>query len=83
MLTLRTDIESSFSGAGTTPQSFADIACAQIVQFLKQMQADVDFSKIDRKVGIAAKGPQGGHQTPFAFDPMRRKAHVPGSEAQH
>ncbi|KAI6820561.1 hydrolase, alpha/beta fold family [Hortaea werneckii] len=54
-----------------------------IVQFLKQMQADVDFSKIDRKVGIAAKGPQGGHQTPFAFDPMRRKAHVPGSEAQH
>ncbi|KAI7626201.1 hydrolase, alpha/beta fold family, partial [Hortaea werneckii] len=54
-----------------------------IVQFLKQMQADVDFSKIDRKVGIAAKGPQGGHQTPFAFDPMRRKAFVPGSEAQH
>lgn len=47
------------------------------------MQADVDFSKIDRKVGIAAKGPQGGHQTPFAFDPMRRKAFVPGSEAQH
>ena len=43
------------------------------------MAREVDFAKFERPA-VPAKGPKGGHKTPFVFEPMRRKAHVPGSE---
>ena len=43
------------------------------------MARDVDFDKLE-PYKMQAKGPQGGHKTPFTFNPMRRKAHVFGSD---
>lgn len=43
------------------------------------MARDVDFDKMG-KPEMPAKGPAGGHKSPFAFDPMRRKAHVADSD---
>jgi hypothetical protein len=45
------------------------------VNFLNAMAREVDFDKFERPT-MPFKGPQGGHKSPFAFDPMRRKAHV-------
>jgi hypothetical protein len=47
----------------------------QAVNFLNAMARDVDFDKLE-PAKMPFKGPQGGHKSPFAFDPMRRKAHV-------
>lgn len=49
------------------------------MNFLNAMARDVDFDKIEPPK-MPGKGPVGGHKTPFAFDPMRRKAHVAGSD---
>ena len=43
------------------------------------MAREVDFDKIEAPK-MPAKGPQGGHKSPIAFDPMRRKALVDGSD---
>ena len=43
------------------------------------MAKEVDFDKIEPPK-MPFKGPQGGHKSPFLFDPMRRKAHVDGSD---
>lgn len=51
----------------------------QAVNFLNAMARNVDFDKFEPPV-MPSKGPQGGHKSPFAFDPMRRKAHVEGSD---
>lgn len=40
------------------------------------MAKDVDFDEIEPQ-GLAFQGPRGGHQTPFVFEPTRRKMHVP------
>lgn len=55
--------------AADTPSSI------QAVNFLNAMAREVDFDKLEPKK-MPFKGPQGGHKSPFAFDPMRRKAHV-------
>lgn len=47
--------------------------------FLNAMARDVDLSKIEAPE-IGKKGPHGGHETPFVFEPVRRKLHIPGSE---
>lgn len=39
------------------------------------MAKDVDFTKTEFPKPVD-KGPRGGHQTPFRFEPMRRKLHV-------
>jgi hypothetical protein len=49
----------------------------QVVNFLNAMARDVDFSKIEPPKAMDV-GPHGGHDTPFVFEPMRRKAHLPG-----
>ncbi|KAK5118620.1 hypothetical protein LTR85_008085 [Meristemomyces frigidus] len=49
------------------------------VAFLNAMAREVDFSKIEPPAP-KSKGPHGGHQTPFVFEPMRRKLHLRGSE---
>ncbi|KAM0713922.1 hypothetical protein Q7P37_010884 [Cladosporium fusiforme] len=49
------------------------------VNFLNAMAREVDFDKLERPE-MPKAGPIGGHKTPFAFDPMRRKAHVEGSD---
>ena len=51
----------------------------QAVNFLNAMAREVDFDKLEPHK-MLAKGPQGGHKTPFTFNPMRRKAHVFGSD---
>lgn len=43
------------------------------------MAREVDFEKLEPPA-MPEKGPMGGHKTPFAFDPMRRRAHVEGSD---
>ena len=55
--------------AADTPSSF------QAVNFLNAMAKEVDFDRLEPPK-MPFKGPQGGHKSPFAFDPMRRKAHV-------
>ncbi|KAK3671719.1 hypothetical protein LTR78_008452 [Recurvomyces mirabilis] len=51
------------------------------VAFLNAMAREVDFEKLrSEAVAPEAKGPRGGHKTPFVFEPMRRKMHVPGSD---
>ncbi|GAB7327072.1 hypothetical protein MBLNU13_g10999t1 [Cladosporium sp. NU13] len=45
------------------------------VNFLNAMAREVDFDKLELPK-MPFKGPHGGHQSPFAFDPMRRKAYV-------
>lgn len=52
----------------------------QAVNFLNAMAREVDFDKLEPPE-MPFKGPQGGHQSPFAFDPMRRKAHVFDSDS--
>jgi hypothetical protein len=54
-------------------------ACFQAANFLNAMAKEVDFDKIEPPK-MPTKGPQGGHKSPFLFDPMRRKAHVDGSD---
>ncbi|KAH9837514.1 alpha/beta hydrolase fold [Teratosphaeria destructans] len=51
-----------------------------IVNFLNAMAREVDFEKMEHPEP-QVHGPKGGHQTPFAFGPMRRRAHVVGSSA--
>ncbi|KAF2206990.1 hypothetical protein CERZMDRAFT_52013 [Cercospora zeae-maydis SCOH1-5] len=46
--------------------------------FLEAMR-NVDFDKIEAPV-FGRQGPHGGHETPFVFDPMRRKSHRPAGE---
>lgn len=48
------------------------------VGFLEAMR-NVEFDKIEVPV-FGRQGPHGGHETPFAFDPMRRKSHRPEQE---
>ena len=49
--------------------------------FLNAMAREVDFEKLKAEaVELEPKGPRGGHKTPFVFEPMRRKMHVPGSD---
>ena len=43
--------------------------------FLNAMAKDVDFEKTE-SLSPAYKGPVGGHETPFVFEPMRRKLHL-------
>jgi predicted alpha/beta-fold hydrolase len=50
-----------------------------VVGFLNAMARDVDFSKIDAPK-MVQKGPHGGHETPFVYGPMRRRAYVPSRE---
>jgi hypothetical protein len=50
----------------------------QVVNFLNAMARDIDFSEIEPPKAMDV-GPHGGHETPFVFEPMRRKAHLPGS----
>lgn len=45
--------------------------------FLNAMR-DIDFSKVQAP-DFGMQGPDGAHKTPFSFDPMRRKCHMPGS----
>lgn len=51
----------------------------QTTNFLNVMARDVDCSKIKAPKGSDV-GPHGGHETPFVFEPMRRKLHLPGSD---
>lgn len=48
------------------------------VGFLNAMK-DVDFNNVDAPE-VAKEGPHGGHQTPFVFEPMRRKSYRAQSE---
>ena len=48
-----------------------------VVNYLNAMAREIDFDKIEAPA-LAATGPQGGHKTPFLFEPMRRKLHLPG-----
>jgi hypothetical protein len=57
---------------------FAD-CISKAANFLNAMAKEVDFDKIESPK-MPSKGPQGGHKSPFAFDPMRRKAHIVGSD---
>jgi hypothetical protein len=50
-----------------------------VIGFLNAIARDVDFSKIKAPKPMNV-GPHGGHETPFVFEPMRRKAHMPGSD---
>lgn len=51
----------------------------QATAFLNAMARDVDCSKI-KAPKAPDVGPHGGHETPFVFEPMRRKLHLPGSD---
>ena len=51
----------------------------QAVGFLNAMAKDVDFSKIEAPKPKVIE-PRGAHQSPFVFEPMRRKLHLPGSD---
>jgi uncharacterized protein len=44
------------------------------------MARNVDFEKMQHPNLNTPHGPHGGHKTPFLFEPMRRRAHVAGSE---
>lgn len=46
---------------------------------MNAMAREVDFGKIE-PYAPKSNGPRGGHQTPFVFEPMRRKLHLQGSE---
>ncbi|KAK5137031.1 hypothetical protein LTR08_001040 [Meristemomyces frigidus] len=47
--------------------------------FLNAMAREVDFEKVEAPE-LKTYGPAGGHKTPFAFEPMRRKMHLRGPE---
>jgi len=49
------------------------------VNFLNEMARNIDFDKI-KVPASPGKGPRGGHETPFVFDPMRRKLHIVGGQ---
>ena len=45
------------------------------------MARDVDFEKIEAPE-MKVYGPAGGHETPFVFEPMRRKMHLRGPKEE-
>ncbi|KAK3696310.1 hypothetical protein LTR37_018046 [Vermiconidia calcicola] len=49
------------------------------VAFLNAMAKDVAFEKIEMPEVVDAEG-KAVHKTPFVFEPMRRKLHIPGNE---
>jgi len=50
----------------------------QIVNYLRAM-TNVDYDAL-QPADMPVKGPHGGHESPFSYTAMRRKAYVPDSE---
>ena len=48
--------------------------------FLNAMAKDVDFEKIEMPEVVDATEGKAVHKTPFVFEPMRRKLHIPGND---
>ena len=46
---------------------------------MNAMAREVDFGKLEPHA-LETMGPRGDHKSPFVFEPMRRKMHLPESE---